>query len=66
MKTLVKNKKITTTDQVVEWNLTDENKRAVTAGTYRFTVTAVDEMGNRVVSHRYLKVVESDWKPVIK
>ena len=56
IKTLTSGKKVQTNDQVELWDLTDAKGIDVLDGTYRFTVTATSDIGEKVVMHRWFKV----------
>ena len=60
MKTLVSNKEIGTNDQVAIWDLKDNAGEYVLNGTYRFTITATTEKGERVVAHKWFTVSGND------
>lgn len=56
IKTLESNKSVKTNDQVATWDLTDAKGRDVLDGTYRFTITATNDLGEKVVAHKWFKV----------
>ena len=56
LKTLVPDKQVGTDEQTVVWDLKDSNQKYVDAGLYRFTVTATDGAGKKVVSHQYFHI----------
>ena len=53
--TLVKEKSIGTNDQVITWDMLDSDGNYVYDGKYRFTLTATDSRGNKVVAHKYFE-----------
>lgn len=56
MKTLVANKTVKTNDQVAYWDFKDRAGAYVDSGTYRFTITAMDDNGNKTTAHKYFHV----------
>ena len=60
MKTLVANKEVGTNDQVVRWDLTDENGNYVDNGTYRFTINVKNKAGESKTVHKWFKVTGNE------
>ncbi len=56
LKTLEGSKKVGTNDQVVRWDLKNASGSYVKTGTYRFTITATDEDGIKIIAHKYFQV----------
>lgn len=56
MKNLVTDKAIGTNDQVAYWDFRDKAGTYVESGTYRFTITAIDNNGNKTTVHKYFQV----------
>lgn len=56
MKTLVTDNEIGTNDQVTYWDFKDLSGNYVESGTYRFTIVATDDNGNKRIVHKYFKV----------
>ena len=56
LKTLLNNCSVGTNDQVITWDLKDADGYYVNPGQYRFTITATDKKGTRVISHKYFTI----------
>ena len=60
LKTLVSDKKVGTNDQVAVWDMKDANGNYVENGTYRFTITAQEKNGTKVIAHRWFRVTGNE------
>ncbi len=56
VRTLESGKVVGTGEQVTYWDLKDGKGNFVEAGNYRFTIIAENELGERVIAHRYFKI----------